>query len=392
MVCLVTFVTVQSQTLKKVTTNKELCDLITKNSISDVLEDDISFLKKQGFDPQSVVEYAMNHPDAILECLFNISVDLTHNDLSFKISSFNWAKQTYTGTLGDGWVKATLSDIKMINATEATATVTLINTKSIFMLLITTGGSGYSETLDNNILLYPQEQKTFKGKLRFQPICDLNNTYKVYYDFNFSRGELTGCTFEEMVLRLALSVGSPLPLKPFAFYGLHIGYSNQAVYNSVLNIFWTAATGDWLKHDQIENTINLLNMYDLFDLCPECKSIWSIDFFRNYTTGEFSPELLSILYQKGIDPQIGLSLLLKTFIAMLNNPITKDLAFEVAKKCLPAVLTEGGAAALAANLSIIVTGGWRVLALAPIAWDVWNTQKVEDMSGVVISPICIVAN
>lgn len=391
LVCLGVVVNAQSQPLQKIATINELCDLIKKNNISDVLTDDISFLKKLGFDPESVVEYAMNHPKELLECLFNITVDLTPNDVSFKITGFNWAKRTYSGYLGDGWVKATLSGLRMTNATEATAIITLKNTKAVYMQLTTTGGSGYLTTLDNNILLYPQEEITFQGKLNFQPICDLNNKYNVYFDFNFSRGELTGCTFQEMLLRLALSVGAPLPLNPFAFIGLHIGYSNQAIYNSVLNIFWTAITGEWLKRNQIENAINLLNLYDLFDLCPECKSIWKVNGIDIYTTGEFSPEIFTILYKKGIDPQTGLSMLFKTFIAMLNNPITKDLAFEIAKKCLPAVLTEGGAAALSASLSVIVTGGWRALALAPIAWDVWNTQKVEDMSGVVISPVCTVA-
>jgi len=387
----VMIVDAQNQPLKKVTTNKELCDLILKYNINDVLEDDISFLKKQGFDPQSVVEYAMNHPEAILECLFNLTIDLSQNEPTLKVAGFNWALRKYSGNLSVGWVKISLSEIKMINETEAIATITLKNTKSIYMLLTNSGGSGYMNSLGNGILLYPQEQITFPDKLKFQPDCDLINTYKVNFEFNFSRGELTGCTFQEMVTRLALSVGAPLPLKPFAFYGLNIGYSNQAVYNSVLNIFWTAVTGEWLKRDQIENAINLLNLYDLFDLCPECKTIWEIDFFKNYTTGEFSPELLSILYQKGIDPQTGLSLFLKTFIKMLENPVTRDLAYEVAKKFLPSALTQGGAAVLAANLSVIVTGGWRVMALAPIAWDVWNTQKVEDISGVEISPVCIVA-
>ena len=386
MVCFVALVNAQSQPLRKVKTNKELCDLIIKYNISDVLEDDISFLTKQGYDPESVVEYSMNHPEAILKCLFNMSVDLTQNELSFKITDFNCVNRIYTGNLGEGWVRATLTDIHMINATVATATITLKNTKAIFMQLTTAGGSGYSTTLDNNILLYPQEQRVFQGKLIFQPICDLLTTYNVYYEFNFSRGELTGCTLQELAVRLALSIGAPLKLNPFSYYGLHIGYSNQAVYNSVLNIFWTAATGEWLKRDQIENAINLLSLYDLFDLCPECKTIWAAAGIY-----DFNPELLTFLYQKGIDPQTGMSLFFKTFIAMLNNPITKDLAFEIAKKNLPAILTEGGATALASNLSVIVTGGWRVLALAPIAWDVWNSQKVEDMSGVVINPICTVA-
>jgi len=385
-VSLAVSVNAQSQTLKKVSTSKELCDLINKYNINDIIDDDISFLKKQGFDPQSAVEFAMTHPEALLECFFKIKIDLTQKNLPLKVSGFNWINRNYSGNLGDGWVKVTLSDIKMINETEATATITLKNNKAIFMQLSSMGGSGYLNTLDKDILLYPQEERIFEGKLKFQPECDLNNKSKVYFEFNFSRGELTGSTYQEVVLQLALSVGAPLTLQPFAFYGLNIGFSNQAVYNSVLNIFWTAATGEWLKRDQIENAINLLSVYDLFDLCPECKTIW-----KETGIEEFSPELLSILYQKGIDPQTGLSLFFKTFIAMLKNPITQDLASQVAKKYLPAILTEGGAKTLASNLSVIVTGGWRVLMLAPIAWDVWNTQKVEDLSGVVINPVCTIA-
>ena len=103
-VCVV-LVDAQTQPLKKVTTNKELCDLILKYNINDVLEDDISFLKKQGFDPQSVVEYAMNHPEAILDCLFNLTIDLTQNEPSLKVAGFNWATRKYSGNLSVGWVK-----------------------------------------------------------------------------------------------------------------------------------------------------------------------------------------------------------------------------------------------------------------------------------------------
>lgn len=327
------------------------------------------------------IENAMNNPEKYLKSI-GITVQAGGNDLRYKVDGFRITPVYYGQSLGAGWVKiqvpAPLYD-KISGI--ATADIMLENTKSLFMYLEQTGGNAYTTSLAPGVLLYPKEKLVFSKALVFKPQCsDINNG--ITFEFSFSRGELTGTTLYNELIKMGIVEGAFLYLMPFAQNTMLTGWTNEAAYFNSINILWAAITGEWIKRDNIENAIAALNVKDLLLKCPECAEI-----FEQAGISEFTPEYLQIAYERGINPATALSVVLKVYIALLNNPITRDIAWEILGKYLPSALTGGSAAVLAANLTIIVGAGWRICALAPIMIDSLGTLKVEDLSGVQITPI-----
>ncbi len=306
---------------------------------------------------------------------------------NWKVTDFKVSPVVYGSGLSEGWVKLRMSNLGMTGENEAMGSVQFENTKSIFMSLDNTGGHNFNCNIEGGTLIYPKEKLSFPNALTFNAYCNSNgNGSDTRFECNFSRGNIIaklngqGITKEELILLLGLQVGGFMNLNPFSSYNLELTYSNDAVEYSVFNLFWTAFTGEWIKRDIFENLLSGIG--GLVTTCPECKL-----FLSQYKLDGISINFLKTCYRKSIDAPTALKILLKTSVLLLESPGTSDAAYKLLCKFLPD-LAGGGAAAMAAKLTVIIDGGWRILALVPQTWDVLNTSKVEDISGIDIKAVC----
>ncbi|MBS4028393.1 MAG: hypothetical protein KGZ58_07125 [Ignavibacteriales bacterium] len=379
---------VSGQQLRSVTTKDEYCKIYNYlEKYNDDGGSDATKIKALGFDPSSFAAYGFNHPELLGGCEDIINLDDIRFD--YEVCDVRWNHKTLVvPSLTKNWIKVSIDNLKINDSKRGVveADVTFENTKALFFelaLSMFTEGSGEPQPpAETGLLLYPKE--TITKHLRFNVSCNdagVGNGSTVQYIF--SRGEYTGSTLEEMLLRLGFVFNAPLLLKPFSVFGLNIGFSNKAVYMSTLDIFWTAATGEWLKRDLIENDLSALGT--VLEGCSECAD--ALEPIGGSLTGDF----IGTLYTGKIEPQFAVKVLFEFCIRALRNPIYKDLVFEILKKHV-GVLAVGGAKVLAQNLTVIVSGGGRILALLPIAWDVWGTRDVKDYQSIEFKPKCCIKN
>jgi hypothetical protein len=304
------------------------------------------------------------------------------------LCGLTWTIKQLPSTLDEGWIRVSLDDIKIIDSEKGLAQVTLTmeNTKAIFFEVdaakihsreqgdvVLQGEQGF--------ILYPFEKIPFPHPILLTIPCDAAESHPSQeIDLDFSRGEFVGLTLDQLLERLGLFVGSPLPLNPFAFYNVKIGFSNKAVYMSTLNILWTAATGQWMNRDFMENGLSAFG--SVVENCRECQEA------LEPIGGSLSGDIVGILYARKVEPQFFIKILFEVMIKALKNPLFRDAAFNAVKDYLPATLTKGGPMVLAQNLSVIISGGGRVLALAPIAWDVWSTTVERDYKATTVEAKC----
>lgn len=374
-VCQISF----SQNLKKVNSKEEYCKILNHLKNMD-LEDEAEEIRKLGYEPATFIEFGMMHPEALIEgyCQGEPSVELKDPGPLELECNIIGLKQEFDYSFGyNPWVSVSVSDLKLISKNEGSCIITFTNNKDIFLELIGTGGVNYDNTVNNGLLLFPKESIRFPYPLKFHIYCDKD--YYIRFEFNFSRGEFIGMTKSDFINCSGIMPGAFLFLISDCIKKQNIGYSNNAIKFSVIDLFWTAMFGERLKRDAVENGINAI--LGLLDLCPECDEI----VFQYFGSRKIIPDLYKL--SRNISPQNLISFIIKISIVLLENPSTQKAAFNILSKYLPAAITSGGASVLAKNLSTILLSGARVLALAPIAYDVWDTQKVESRSAIKITPI-----
>ncbi|ROL59981.1 hypothetical protein D9V86_09995 [Bacteroidetes/Chlorobi group bacterium ChocPot_Mid] len=368
----------QSPCLKKVTTKEEYCTIFNHLEPMHLKNEDPEIIRL-GYDPVSFVEFAFNNSEVIIPGYCKGIPEVELKDPGQLECECNLLGLRYEIDYNNPWISVTVSDLKIVSKSEGTCIVTFKNNKALFFELMRTGGISIKSFPEPGLLLYPYESYKYQIPLKFDLVC--KKDYNIRYGFNFSRGEFTGITREEFLIKmLAYQVGNPIVFNPLLFSDMKIGFSNNAVFYNTFNIFWSAIIGSSWKRDMNDNAISALGF--LIARCPECREI-----LNNYYLSDFTADFLKIANRKGIDPLTAFSITLKVFIGLLNNPVTRDLAYGILVQYLPAELTAGGAAALSASLGAILLGVPRIITLAPITWDVLWTQEVEKISTVNIYPI-----
>lgn len=370
----------QEKKLKIVSSANEYCFILNQLEKLD-LENEADEIKTLGYESDSFIDFGFNHPEVLIPgyCQGKPVVELKDpGTLELKCEFLGLKNETDYSFSYNPWVSLFVSDLKFLNKTEGTCSVTFINNKSLFMELTSLGGNNYSNSAEIGLILYPKESYKYPKPLKFHIFCDKD--YYVRFEFNFSRGEFTGISREEFLLCSGITAGSIFYLYPDCMKKMsNIGFSNNALIFSVLDLYWTAMFGDWLKRDMVENGINAI--FGFMDLCPECDEVVAAYFGGR----KIVPDLYKL--SREVSPQNLISFFIKISVILLQTPSTKDAVFSILSKYLPSTLTAGGAAVLAQNLSVILIGGTRVLALAPMVYDSWDTQRVEDISAFKIFPL-----
>ncbi len=371
--------------LKSVTTCEDFC-MIYKYLENNNADDEREATKKLGYDYNSFVEYGFNHPELFKDCKCIESGKKN----TYELCDYEWSYNNSNPSLNKGWVNVTIDKIDIINKKTGEARVyfSFENTTSLFFQLdlsnlhIAQNGVGHNPPTTCDFILFPKEKKQYYQPIRLITDCSKNNNDGVYnFQFNFSRGELTGIALQDFITRITSANFLPIPFsQTLAFYGLNVGFSNEAAKLNILNILWTAATGDWLSRDLFENATSGLN--GLLDVGLENKCDAKLFLLR------LKPDIIKSIYQQDIDPLTFLSAVFKLCDCILTNPTTSKLVIDKIKDIFPGLATSS-LKEFAANFGNLVAGYWRVFSLIPITKDVWDTQQiVTDYTSIDIKLKC----